>query len=75
LVAGWGFPSHAAFPHKKGQTLDQGVQEELDTFVSMSSSTRLGPVMYHSYIGWLSDPKTQEILALANVVSACGAKH
>ena len=74
-VTEWGFLSHSAFPNKKGQTLDQGVQEMLDAFVSISSSTRLGPVMFYSYSGWLADPKTQEILPLANVVSAYGAKH
>ena len=73
-VTEWGFQAHSQFPNGKGQTLNQGVEEMLTTFESLAPSIHLGPLMFYSYHGWVADPTTQQILPLADSLSAYGAK-
>jgi hypothetical protein len=65
-----GFLSPFAVPKPKGQTLNQGIEEMLATFDSLAPNIHPGPLLFCSYHGWVADPTTQQLLPLANVVSA-----
>jgi hypothetical protein len=68
-VTEWGFLQHSDFPNRKGQTLTDGMKEILTTFDSMAREIPLGPVMFYTYNGWLSDG-AGHLLPTANVLSA-----
>jgi hypothetical protein len=73
-VTEWGFLSKGAFPNSKGQTLVQAAQEVLATFDQLSSSIKLGPLMFYSYNGWLVDDAGQP-QPLAAVLSDYAARQ
>jgi hypothetical protein len=67
-VTEWGFGSSNGFPNKKGQTLNQAIEEFLNTFNSLHQEIPMGPVLFYSYDGWLAD-KDGNLLPLAKVFS------
>ena len=73
-VTEWGFLSAKDFPNQKGQSLLQATQEMLTTFDSLSRTIPLGPLMFYSYNGWLTD-NTGQLLPQANVLSAYAGKR
>lgn len=73
-VTEWGFMDPKAFPNKKGQTLNQAVQEFLATFDSLEPSIPLGPVMFYRYDVWLTDNAGQ-LQPVSGVLSSYAAKH
>ena len=53
-VTEWGFLSKSSFPTPNDQSLDQGIQEIIDTFASLAPSIPLGPIMFYRYDVWLT---------------------
>ena len=73
-VTEWGFLSKSSFSTPKHESLDQGIQEIIDTFVSLAPSIALGPIMFYRYDVWLTD-ETGQLLPQASILSKYGAKH
>jgi hypothetical protein len=73
-VTEWGFLSKSSFPTPKHESLDQGLEEMLDTFTSLASDISLGPIMFYRYDVWLTDDAGQ-LLPQASILSSYAAKH
>ena len=73
-VTEWGFLSAKDFPNQKGQSLLQATREMLTTFDNLGRTIPLGPLMFYSYNGWLTD-STGQLLPQANVLSAYAGKR
>src|ERR1700733_11894013 len=54
-VTEWVFLSKSSFPTPNHESLDQSIQEIIDTFASLAPSIPLGPMMFYRYDVWLSD--------------------
>jgi hypothetical protein len=74
-VTEFGFLSHASFPTPKGQSLEQGLQEMLDTFDSLASHTSFGPLMFYAYNGWLLIDNSGRLQPEADVLSGYAKTH
>jgi hypothetical protein len=73
-ITEWGFLKRSDFPNKNGQTLIEATKELLATFDKLAPSIPLGPVMFYSYNGWLTD-NTGRLLPQADVISAYASKR
>ena len=73
-VTEWGFLSKSSFPTPNHESLDQGIQEIVDTFASVAPSIPLGPIMFYRYDVWLTD-ETGQLLPQASILSRYGAMH
>jgi hypothetical protein len=73
-VTEWGFLSKSSFPTPNHESLDQGIQEIIDTFASLAPSIPLGPMMFYRYDVWLTD-ETGQLLPQASILSRYGAEH
>jgi len=48
-VTEWGFLNLKAFPTKTGLTIQQAMQQFLDTFQALNRQIPIGPIMYYAY--------------------------